>query len=421
MGHETPIAIDGKRGGLTQAAGLSTAPVPLDPYRTRAFFELERDRVFRRAWLMACRVEEIAEPGDFVVKRIDPCGVSALVTRSRGGRVQAFYNSCSHRGSAVVSAPSGNRARFVCPYHNWTYGTDGRLLAITDGENFFDVDKAACGLKPIATDIWDGWVFINLQKEPEVSLDTFLGTFKTHFSGVQYQGAATPVIFTADLDANWKVVADAFIESYHIPFIHPETIGTTFASRLNPFARLLSAKLMGPHQAVSMFGNAEYAADPANKVEALAYAAGATGSVIAAASLDAARDYLAHPAVNPTRATHWSMDANHIFPHTHIDCGPGGFWTHQFWPMSPNTSRYEGRFYMNRATTMRERFQQELYIGRVAEVILEDLINVARTQAGIDTGGQQHMQLQDSEIAIRHLVGQILKWTEAETVAEALA
>jgi phenylpropionate dioxygenase-like ring-hydroxylating dioxygenase large terminal subunit len=421
MGQQAAVQGKFERGALTTEAGLSTAPVPLDPYRTQSFFELERDRIFRRAWLMACRVEEIAEPGDYVLKRIDPCNVSALITRSRGGKIQAFHNSCSHRGSAIVSTPSGNQPRFICPYHNWTYGTDGRLLAMTDGDNFFDVDKASCGLKPIATDIWEGWVFVNLAPVPEVSLSDFLGSFKDHFGGVHYQGAATPVVFTADLDANWKVVSDAFIETYHIPFIHPETIGTTFASRLNPFARLLSAKLLGPHRAVSMFGNADYTMNPDNRVEALAYSAGATGSVIAAASIEGARDYLAHPAINPTRDTHWSMDVNHIFPHTQIDCGPGGFWTHQFWPVSANSSRYEGRFYMDRAATMRQRFQQELYIGRVAEVVLEDLSNVARTQRGIDSGGQSHMQLQDSEIAVRHSVEQVIRWTEAATVAEALA
>jgi phenylpropionate dioxygenase-like ring-hydroxylating dioxygenase large terminal subunit len=421
MGYDSRIYAPTQRGTLTQDHGLGTAPVPLDIYRSQSFFELERDRVFRRAWLMVCREEEIAAPGDFIVKTIDPCRVSALVVRSRSGKVQAFHNSCSHRGSAVVSKPSGNQPRFICPYHNWTYGNDGQLLAIPDGGNFFDVDKQSCGLKTIATDVWEGWVFINLAPEPEVSLAEFLGPFKDHFAGVKYQGAGTPVVFTADLDANWKVVSDAFIETYHIPFIHPETIGTTFASRINPFARLLSATILGPHRAVSMFGNADYQANPANKVEALAYAEVKTGSVIAAAGVDQAKEYLSHAAINPTRETYWSMDVNHIFPHTQIDCGPGGFWTHQFWPVTANTSRYEGRFYMTPASNIRERFQQELYIGRVAEVILEDLSNVARTQVGIDSGGQSHMQLQDSEIAIRHSVEQVIRWTEAATVKEALA
>jgi phenylpropionate dioxygenase-like ring-hydroxylating dioxygenase large terminal subunit len=409
------------RGNLTIHAGLQTAPVPLAPYRSAEFFALERDRVFGRAWLIAGRVEELPHAGDFVVKQIDPCQVSALITHAKGGHIQVFHNSCSHRGSEIVSDQQGHRPRFVCPYHNWTYSIDGTLVGIPDQTNFFDIDKKKCGLRAIATAIWEGWIFINLSPEPEVSLATFLGDLAHHLAGFQYQGVDTPVVFTAELDANWKVVSDAFIESYHIPFIHPETIGSTFASRSNPFARLLSAKMMGPHRAVSMFGNSQYEADTNNQVEMLAREAGPTGSVIAAASTEKAAQFLAHKSVNPTGAKDWSMDVNHVFPHTQIDSGPGGFWTHQFWPLSPNKSRYEGRFYMQKAQTMRERFQQELYVARVAEVILEDLGNVARTQRGIDGGGQMFMQLQDSEIAIRHSVKQVMRWVEADTVEAALA
>ncbi len=76
---------------------------------------------------------------------------------------------------------------------------------------------------------------------------------------------------------------------------------------------------------------------------------------------------------------------------------------------------------MPKAESAHERFQQELYIGRVVEIVLEDLSNVARTQRGIDGGGQEFMQLQDSEIGIRHALEQVMKWVEAPTVAQALA
>lgn len=420
MGAEPQQFATGTRGKLTEDARLATTPVPLEPYRSRAFFEQERERIFKRAWLMMCREEELPEVGSYVVREVRPCNVSALITRSKNG-IQAFYNSCSHRGSAVVSEPQGKSARFVCPYHRWTYGNDGRLLGMTDEANFFDVNKADCGLTKMSTATWDGWVFINLQREPEVSLDEFLGDFKSHFGGFYYHGVNNPVIFTAELDANWKVVADAFIETYHIPHIHPETIGTTFASTVNPHSRLLSAKLIKPHQSVSMFGNPEYEFNPEKKVEAIVASAGESGNVISAATLETAAKYLSHPAVNATDSKNWSMDVHHIFPHTHIDTGPGGFWTHQFWPVSENTSFYEGRFYMDPATSMNERFQQELYINRVNEVVLEDLTNVARTQAGIDSSGKDFMQLQDSEVAIRFSVEQVLKWVAADTVKEALA
>jgi phenylpropionate dioxygenase-like ring-hydroxylating dioxygenase large terminal subunit len=406
---------------FTHAAGLNTAPVPLEPYRSQAFYELEGDRIFRRAWLMLARVEEIAEEGDFVVKEIPPCKVSVLLTRTRGGAIRAFYNSCSHRGSLVVTARRGRASRFLCPYHNWAYSNDGRLIGIPDSPSFFEVDKARCGLSTLACEIWEGWIFVNLQREPEVTLAQFLGPFAQYLQGLHYQAADNPIILTADLDANWKVVSDAFIETYHIPVIHPETIGSTFASKDNPFSRLLGARTLGSHRAVSMYGNPAPALRAQDRVQQLAYSQVKTGNTISAASVAGAARFLQHPAINPSRSPNWSMDVNHLFPHTQIDCGPGGFWTHQFWPTSPRTCHYEVRFYVPRAANIRERFQQELYVSRVIEVVLEDLNNVARTQRGIDTGGKDYMQLQDSEVGIRHSMQQVLKWVGAESVQEALS
>ncbi len=416
---EAPKSFTGQRGNLTAVAGLDTGPVPLYPYRSQSFFELERDRVFRRAWLMVGRIEELPEPGSFVVKQIDPCGVSALITRGKSDHIQAFYNSCSHRGSKIVDASQGRQNRFVCPYHGWTYANDGGVTNIPDEGNFFDVDKMSCGLKKIATDVWDGWIFVNLSPTPEVSLKEFLGPIREHLANYMYLGADSPVIYTATLDANWKVVSDAFIETYHIPFIHPKTIGPTFSSKENPFGRFLGARILGTHSYASMYGNATYSTHPEHHVERIAYKDAA--SVIAAASQSETEKFLSHPAINPTRSDGWSMDDNLLFPHTQIGNGPGGFWTHQFWPLTVNTCRYEGRFYMRKAKDMRERFQQELYVGRVIEVLLEDLKNVGRTQEGIETGGQEFMQLQDSEICIRHSTNQIIRWVEADTVREALA
>lgn len=415
-----PTSFGGKTN-FTESCGVPLDPIPLDPYRTREFFELTRDRVFGRSWLLVGRVEEIPAYGDYLVRRIEPSRTSALIVRGKDGNIRAFYNSCSHRGSEVVSADTGNSKRIVCPYHSWTYSAGGELINIPDEPSFFNVDKASCGLSPMSFGIWEGWMFINLQRQPEVSLETFLGSFADRLKGVPYVAVQTPVTLTADLDANWKVVADAFIESYHIPSIHTKTIATTFASSENRFARLLDAKVYGPHRTVSMYGNPELALNPDNKVEVLAYSNSGAESLIAAGTTDAMTEFLAHPAVNPTRSKSWSMDVNHLFPNTQIDFGPGGFWVHQFWPTSPNTSRYEVKFYVPEALNVRQRLQQELYVSRVVEVVLEDLINVARTQRGIDSGGKTHMQLQDSEVGIRHSTLQVIKWANAATVAEAMA
>lgn len=405
---------------FTSGCGLGTAPVPLEPYRSAEFFKRERAQVFERAWLVAGRVEEIPDCGDYVTVNLLPGQVPAIISRGKDGKVRAFYNTCSHRGSQVMEPGAGNAKRIVCPYHAWTYAADGDLLSIPDEPSFFTVDKKACGLSRMACEVWEGWIFVNLQKEPEVSLREFLGDFADHLAGVPWVAADRPIVLTADLDANWKVVQDAFIESYHIPAIHKKTIADTFASDENRFARLLDAKVFGPHRTVSMYGNPAVTIDPAHKVTMLAYASGDTGSLISAGTSAQMDAFLQHQAVNPTRSDRWSMDVNNIFPNTQIDFGPGGFWVHQFWPLTENTSRYEVRFYVPEAHSARQRLQQEMYVARVIEVVLEDLANVARTQAGIDSGGKEVMQIQDSEVGIRHAMDQLFKWVDAPTVREAL-
>lgn len=97
----TPPWAPGSKTDFTARNGLTTEPIPLDPYRTQEFFDLERDKVFKRAWLLMAREEELPNPGDYVVKQIDPCKVSALIARGKDGRLRAFHNSCSHRGSGL--------------------------------------------------------------------------------------------------------------------------------------------------------------------------------------------------------------------------------------------------------------------------------------------------------------------------------
>jgi phenylpropionate dioxygenase-like ring-hydroxylating dioxygenase large terminal subunit len=409
------------RGTLTEDAGLSTGPVPLSVYRSPEFYEQEKEKIFRRAWLLVGRVEELPEPGCFVRKPLPPFGFSALITRAKSGRIQAFYNACPHRGSTIVHEAEGKSARLVCPYHRWSFTHEGDLMGVTDEANFFNIDKKKCGLKTIATEIWDGWIFINLQPEPEVTLDEFLGPLKVYLGGVSYISPDNYFSFTAELDSNWKTAADAFIETYHIPHIHPETLGSTFSSGINPYARLLDAKVFGPHRAVSMFGNNAYAPKGKSRVEAIGGALSEKGSIIAAADKETAQAFLAHQAVNPTASPHWSMDVNAIFPHVQIDFGPGGFWVHHFWPAGHDKTAYEARFYAAEAKTFAERFQQELYLTRVAEVVLEDLSNLLHTQEGINSGAFDTMPLQDSEVAIRHSVDQVIKWVNADSLKEVLS
>jgi phenylpropionate dioxygenase-like ring-hydroxylating dioxygenase large terminal subunit len=406
---------------ITRVAGLDTGPVPCKPYYDPAYFELERENLFKRAWLTIGRIEQLPEPGSFVTKFIEIWNAPIFVTRDKDDHIQAFYNVCAHRGNQVVLEARGKAGRFSCGYHGWTYRNSGELVGIPDEANFYGVEKQNCGLRKIATAVWEGWIFINHQPEPEVSLETFLGGFGKAFTGMVWGNSDKSILFEAHLNANWKVIADAFAETYHIPVIHPATIGTTFSNKLNPHSRPISAEFWGPHRQVSTFGDPDYAPPTHAKVEQMAYADFDNGNVLGAAQTADTEAFRAHPAVNPTRSKHWAVDVTWAFPNFHIDLSPGGFWSHRFWPVSANLTRWEAEFHIPDALSARQRLQQELYVARLAEILLEDVTNTERTQRGIESGAFEYMQLQDGEVMIRHSLHHVDKWVKAKTVAEALA
>lgn len=410
----------GTRGELTKKYGYSSDPIPLSIYRCPEHFQREKEQIFSRAWLLIGREEQFREPGQYLKQDIHPLNVSLIINRSSQGKIQSFYNVCAHRGSQLVSSNEGKCARFVCPYHSWTYKHNGELMGVPDEANFHDLDKSKLGLKPVATETWNGWIFVNLSPEPEVTLEEYLGPMASHLQGLVYPSPDNFLGFSATLECNWKAASDAFVESYHIPFIHPQTLKSTFSGPANPYSRLLDATPLGIHQAVSMFGNTDYQAPANNLVEKFSQTLSSNQSVISGNSSKETESFLAHQNVNPTNSPDWSMDVNNIFPHVHIDTGPGGFWTHHFWPVSPTKTHYEVKFYLSKPKDFTERFQQELFASRVAEVVLEDVINMKRTQTGIDSSPFSTIPLQDSEVGIRHLVNRVLKFVNSDTVKEAL-
>jgi phenylpropionate dioxygenase-like ring-hydroxylating dioxygenase large terminal subunit len=415
------VLTDSPNISFTERAHLGQGPVPTAPYWSQSHFELERDQVFKRAWLCLGRVEQLPQPGSFFVQEIEVAKVSALITRDKSDQIRAFHNVCSHRNRKLVMEERGEATTFVCAYHNWSYRNDGSLLGVPDRRNFFDLDLKDCGLTPIACETWEGWIFINLQREPEVTLDEFLGAAKDDLAGIPFMHTNSFVEYEAVVDANWKVIADAFAETYHIPALHAKSLGPTFSSKANPFSRPLDARTWGPHRGMSCYGNPDYQIPDNAAVERLAYSSAKTGNTLSADDLDATSDLRNHPAINPTGADTWAVDLVWLLPHFHFHVSPGGFWTHHFWPISVNQTRWVARFYVPEPTTIRQRFQQEQFISRLTDILLEDVGNSITMQQGLDSGAKDVMYLQDGEVLIRHSIHHLQKWIEAASVRDALA
>jgi phenylpropionate dioxygenase-like ring-hydroxylating dioxygenase large terminal subunit len=187
-------------------------------YVSDAVFQADMEQVIGRKWILAGHASQVPNKGDYFLFRI---GVEQIIViRENATSVRAFFNVCRHRGSTLCSANSGNAPRLVCPYHAWTYGLDGKLIAARLMPD--DFDKADNGLFACHIRVFHGLIFINMsESEP----DDFDATFGDMGPILDYHGIADARIAhrgSYPTTANWKLVVENFFECYHCVPSHPE-------------------------------------------------------------------------------------------------------------------------------------------------------------------------------------------------------
>ena len=202
--------------GETLAAG---ATLPAAWYRDEEMLERELDRIFVSAWHYAGRAELVAEPGQYLT--CYAAHVPVVVTRDRSGSLNAFVNVCRHRGHVVASG-EGRRETLQCPYHAWTYGLDGSLRAAPRSAEEPAFPQDALGLVPAAVDTWGPFVFVNVPGDHE-PLASALGSMPAQVAelGLDVDDLVFHTRWEAELEANWKIVCENFLECYHCQVAHP--------------------------------------------------------------------------------------------------------------------------------------------------------------------------------------------------------
>lgn len=195
-----------------------------DPQR----YAQEIKGLFRELPVVVAHSSQLANPGDFIAH--DRLGVPIIVTRTQGGALAAHLNVCPHRNAVVETEECGNRSAFVCPYHNWTFGLDGVAKNIPDPASFDGVDKARLNLRPIAVAEKYGLVFVRLSPGGPIDLDTYLAPVAHDLEAF---GVETHSFFSSritPLKANWKVMSEGSLETYHFAATHATSIAPHFAS-----------------------------------------------------------------------------------------------------------------------------------------------------------------------------------------------
>ena len=366
---------------------LGTGPVSAEPSISPAFFELEREKVFRTSWINVGSVADMPQPGDYFVREVAVLHASILLVHGKDGVIRGFHNVCSHRGNKVVWERKGRmRGNFVCNLHCWSYGADGELKSVPDEVNFHDFDKRQHGLKPVRTEVFCGFVFCNLSQAEGGSLREYLGGLADVLEGAEFGQFTRTRSYEFDDHANWKIALDAQNEIYHIPFQHRIVMGALPMMNEKGLARIMDVEFFGPHSRYSVEMNPKYVGTPlANAM-----------MEIQCASESRHRLPMHGPLV----------DSYIVFPNFELIVSRGPtydtYMTYNFWPLAVDRTIWECHLYYPAARNAAELLAEELNSTRIRAVLDEDAAAHEAVHAGLKSRAKTHLMLQDEEIQIRH-------------------
>jgi len=185
-------------------------------------FELEKQKFFLERPQLIAYSADLPNPGDYYTTEI--AGRPILLTRGKDGKAHAFLNACRHRGVKLAEG-CGHAAGFTCPYHGWTFGNDGTLLSVPSRMAFEESqlkDRNLIAL-PIVEQI--GLIVVHPQPGGYIDFDEFLGPMKDYLAGYNFQNLRLVREYKAPARINWKHAVDGGVEGYHVPYLHPETVG----------------------------------------------------------------------------------------------------------------------------------------------------------------------------------------------------
>jgi phenylpropionate dioxygenase-like ring-hydroxylating dioxygenase large terminal subunit len=193
-------------------------------YRDPDFFEAEKQAVFRRSWQLVCHLNDLPRAGDW--QTLELLGESVLTVRGSEGSVRSFHNVCRHRASRLVDGTQGNcGSRIVCPYHAWTYATDGRLVGVPERASYPGLDPTRFGLAPVEQEIWQGFVFVRFAPgTPTVA--EMAAPYAAELASYRFEELVPlGAVRLRPREVNWKNVADNYSDGLHIPVAHPGLTG----------------------------------------------------------------------------------------------------------------------------------------------------------------------------------------------------
>ncbi|TMM16901.1 MAG: aromatic ring-hydroxylating dioxygenase subunit alpha [Actinobacteria bacterium] len=395
-------------GSWTEHFGLGTEPVSYEDSISSAHYELERDAIFRRTWLNVGRVEQLPRVGSYFTRELDAARTSVVVLRDSDGEVRAFHNICRHRGNKLVwndypgEETNGTCRQFTCKYHGWRYNLHGECTFVQQESEFFGLEKADHGLVPVRADVWEGFIFVNLDGADTTPLREYLGEIGEGLVGYPFHKMTQVHRYRAEVRSNWKLFIDAFTEFYHAPVLHAKQAVAEESRKLQGIGyEALAYGVDGPHGMVSSWGGMSPPKDLSmvKPIERVLHS-GLFGPWDAP---DIGIDELP-PGLNPARHPSWGMDSFLFFPNFMVLIWKTNWvLTYHYWPTSYNTHIFEGTCYFVPPRTALERLAQELAVVTFKEYGLQDSNTLEATQTMLESRAVTEFPLNDQEILLRLL------------------
>jgi phenylpropionate dioxygenase-like ring-hydroxylating dioxygenase large terminal subunit len=211
---------------------------PLEATRPNAIFtgrdrfDAEQAGIFRKYPVPVTLSALLPEPGMIVAH--EGYGVPLMISRTKTGEIKAFINACQHKGSKLLEdCEVRKQTRLTCPYHAWTYLTDGQLIGVARNDAFANFDKSGRSLRELPAREWGGVIYVQLDGSPDPDWSQLSEQIADDFTSLGIPSAHVYARRTFDLKANWKTVLEPFLEGYHVQRLHAASIGDLFQDAPN--------------------------------------------------------------------------------------------------------------------------------------------------------------------------------------------